>query len=79
MKLVVEPRGTIRCLYAETLPLAAFGKVQITRGSYVEPTADGQWLADLAPVSGPMLGPFELRSSALDAERHWLESHWLPS
>ena len=49
----------------------------IQRGSHVEPNERGQWLADLAPVGGPVLGPFRLRSEALEAERDWLEQHWL--
>jgi hypothetical protein len=77
MQLLVEPGGTIRCVYEEAIPLTALGQLTIARGSHVEPTADGQWLADLAPVSGPILGPFSLRSDALAAERTWLESNWL--
>ncbi len=77
MQIVVTPTGTIRCLYDETLDLHVFGQPEIQRGSHVEPTADGQWLADLAPVCGPVLGPFPLRSQALDAEREWLQSNWL--
>jgi hypothetical protein len=42
-----------------------------------EPDASGQWLADLAPVSGPILGPFAQRSEALAAESDWLARHWL--
>ena len=38
------------------------------RASHVEPDADGRWWADLSPVAGPRLGPFEVRSAALDAE-----------
>ena len=30
-----------------------------------------------APVGGPVLGPFDRRSEALEAERAWLEAHWL--
>ncbi len=77
MQLVVKQTGVIRCVYDETLVLAALGPLSITRGSHVEPTPDGQWLADLSPVQGPKLGPFILRSQALDAERDWLERHWL--
>lgn len=77
MQLVVEPQGGIRCLYSETLPLTTLGQVTITRGSHVEPTVDGLWLADLGPVDGPVLGPFPLRSDALAAEVAWLEQHWL--
>ncbi len=55
------------------------GSMNIQRGSHVEPTADGQWTADLSPVAGPVLGPFTLRTAALAAERQWLEEHWLIS
>lgn len=77
MQLVITPTGTIRCLYDEAIDLHAFGQPVISRGSRVEPTADGQWIADLSPVGGPSLRPFPCRSQALDAERQWLEEHWL--
>jgi hypothetical protein len=77
MQIVIAPTGSIRCVYDEALDLAALGPLSISRGSHVEPTANGQWLADLSPVMGPLLGPFDLRSQALAAERSWLEQHWL--
>lgn len=77
MQLVIDPAGAIRCLYSEELDLTALGKLQIARASHVEPTVNGQWVADLAPVGGPVLGPFATRSAALAAEVSWLESHWL--
>ena len=77
MQLVITPSGIIRCLYDESLDLHAFGQPNIQRGSHVEPTADGQWQADLSPVRGPILGPYALRSQALEAERAWLEANWL--
>ena len=77
MQLVVEPSGSIRCLYGEAIDLAALGPPVIRRGSHVEPGADGQWLCDLSPVAGPVLGPFGCRSEALAAEVDWLHSHWL--
>ena len=77
MQLIVDSCGVVRCLYDETLELACLGRLQISRGSHVEPNKEGQWLADLSPVAGPCLGPFEHRSQALDAERAWLEHHWL--
>lgn len=79
MQLVVQSNGAIRCVYDEQLDLQTLGQVSIQRGSHVEPTADGQWTADLSPVQGPMLGPFALRTEALAAERQWLEQHWLIS
>lgn len=77
MDLLIDPAGNARCVYDETIDLAALGSLAITRASHVEPTADGQWLADLTPVAGPLLGPFPSRSQALDAEAAWLEANWL--
>jgi hypothetical protein len=77
MQLVVEPGGRIRAIYDEQIDLAKFGQAVITRASHVEPDPDGRWRADLSPVGGPLLGPFDRRSQALEAERAWLETHWL--
>lgn len=77
MELVIQPDGTVRTIYDETIPLAALGSVNIQRASHVEPTTDGRWTADLLPVGGPLLGPFAHRSEALDAEQQWLLRHWL--
>ena len=77
MDIIITLTGTIRCLYDETLDLNTLGQPIIQRASRVEPTAAGHWLADLAPVQGPVLGPYLLRSQALDAERDWLVANWL--
>ena len=77
MELVIQSDGTVRTIYAETIELASLGAVDIQRASHVEPTTDGRWTADLSPVGGPLLGPFALRSEALDAEQQWLLRHWL--
>ena len=77
MVLVVAPGGQKHCLYDEALDLSAMGSVSIRRASHVEPDEHGQWWADLAPVQGPMLGPFLRRSEALKAEQVWLEEHRL--
>ena len=77
MQLVVQPGGTVHCLYGEELDLPQLGSLAIARGSHVEPDSSGQWTADMSPVHGPVLGPFPSRSDALTAERQWLETHWL--
>jgi hypothetical protein len=77
MQLIVAPDGSVRCLYDEVIDLAALGRLSITRASNVEPNATGHWLADLSPVAGPLLGPFDHRSDALRAEREWLEANRL--
>lgn len=77
MELVIDPSGAARCVYDEALPLASLGALTIQRASHVEPSEDGQWMADLTPVDGPILGPFDCRSEALAAEVAWLKTHWL--
>ena len=77
MDLIVHYDGRIVCVYSEALDLASLGSLTIRRASHVEPDALGQWLADLAPVGGPKLGPFSQRSCALAAEQVWLAEHWL--
>lgn len=77
MQLIVQSDGNVRCVYGETLDLTRLGQLTIERGSHVEPTATGEWTADLSPVNGPVLGPFANRSAALTAETDWLASHWL--
>jgi hypothetical protein len=77
MEIIVKPGGITNCIYSDGLPLAAIGKLTITRASHVEPREDGQWMADLSPVNGPTLGPFERRRDALAAEVEWLRTNWL--
>lgn len=77
MLLIVDARGTTRGIYGEAMDLARLGSLAIRRASFVEPDAHGRWWADLAPVGGPKLGPFDRRSAALAAEMNWLENQWL--
>ena len=77
MLLLIDPGGEVRCLYSEEIDLSSLGSLAIRRASHVEPDGKGGWWADLAPVGGPKLGPFDRRSEALDAERGWLEKNWL--
>jgi len=76
-ELVVSPAGVVRFVYDDAVDLNALGPVQIRRASAVEPDDAGQWWADLAPVEGPMLGPFARRADAVVAEVRWLAEHWL--
>lgn len=72
-QIVVSPVGEIKAIYAdELIPLFRSGKCSIARASSVEPTVDGRWTADLTPVRGPVLGPYETRREALDAEVSYL-------
>jgi hypothetical protein len=77
MQIIIDTHGTARCIYTEDIDLAAIGSPTITRASHVEPDQQGRWLADLGPVGGGVLGPYEIRSQALTAEQAWLEANWL--
>lgn len=77
MELIIGAGGAVRCVYDEAINLAQLGPLSIERASHVEPDAQGRWLADLSPVRGPVLGPFQLRSDALAAEVAWLREYWL--
>jgi hypothetical protein len=82
MKLIIGKNGNARFLYNDKLKkLTEQGKTKIPRASHVEPTEENgviNWYADLAPVSGPKLGPFTLREDALKAEAKWLEDNGIP-
>ncbi len=77
MILHVAQDGTTRCLYGEAIDLAALGQLEIRRVSHVEPDVSGRWRADLSPVGGPGLGPFDARSQAVAAEAAWIEEYVL--
>jgi hypothetical protein len=77
MELVVSHDGVIRFVYDERLDLSACGTPTIRRASQVEPQDGAGWSADLGPVDGPVLGPYPLRSMAINAEVEWLKSQWL--
>ena len=79
MELVVAVDGVARCIYDEALDLREIGRLQITRASHVEPDAEGYWWADMGPVDGPVLGPYDSRTEALQAERGWLEARVTPT
>ncbi|NBT75126.1 hypothetical protein EBZ80_25190 [bacterium] len=74
MNLYVRPNGTAQCLYDEKIPLGELGQLDIKRASHVEPDPDtpGEWLADMAPVGGPLFKGFKSRADALVAEAKWL-------
>ena len=67
MQLLIQPDGAVRCIYDEAINMSALGRVQIRRASHVEPDENGRWFADLSPVRGPRLGPFERRRGAVGA------------
>jgi hypothetical protein len=77
MDIIITVSGDGRCVYGEDIDLTTLGKLSIRRGSHVESTPDARWTADMSPVGGPILGPFQRWSEAIAAERDWLAEHWL--
>jgi hypothetical protein len=77
MEIVIHSDGVVNCVYGEAIQLGQLGQAKIRRASHVEPNEDGQWVADLSPVQGPQLGPYQNRTSALKAETGWLRNNWL--
>jgi hypothetical protein len=70
-RLVIDTDGSITFIYDDSLiDLFEEGTVSIKRVSHVEPD-EGQWYASI--IDGPILGPFPLRSQALDAEIDYLK------
>ncbi len=74
----IDAEGKLHCIWDDSLAdLFVLGTGQIRRASHVEPTAGGEWEADLSPVDGPLLGPFRTRKEALEAEVAWLKENYL--
>jgi hypothetical protein len=61
MEMVLDPKGSIRCLYGEALDLSSLGELRIQHASHGK-AAGAHWYADLSPVGGPKLGPLCGRS-----------------
>lgn len=76
--LVVKfsPDGQTQFIWNDKLKdLFNEGTGAIRRASHVEPTPEGRWVADLAPVGGPVLEAKDTRAEALEAEVAWLEAN----
>ena len=55
----------------------ALNTLATPNGSALLVLPQGRWWADLSPVKGPKLGPFNQRRDALTAETKWLDEDWL--
>ena len=84
--IIISADGlTIRHIYSDDLVEmdARLGFSETKRVSNVEPGyfTDGitRWFADMSPVGGPELGPFNTRAEALAVEVNWLERNNLPA
>jgi hypothetical protein len=80
-EIIVAPNGMLRFIYDDDVAsmLQDIGSLTITRASYVEPAEEGgRWMVDLAPVGGPVYGPYATRAEALAEEVGWIKSHSIP-
>lgn len=79
MEMEIRIKGNeIRFIHNDKLMnLSKMGSTNIKRASFVEPEG-AEWFADLSPVNGPKLGPFEKRQEALDAEVEYLLNNKIP-
>jgi hypothetical protein len=81
MKITVEVDGRIKFIYDDSVAevMQEVGTLEVKRASHVEfDNSDGFWWADMSPVGGPRMGPFNLRHTALEVERVWLEENGIP-
>lgn len=79
MIILVPLEGDVSLLYTEVIDLKKIGTITSNkRVSHVEPAPlePDRWCADMSPVNGPVLGPFDTRSEALQAEERWLEKNY---
>jgi hypothetical protein len=71
--------GEVRYIHSDSVHAALkphLSNNQPRRASHVEPTGPaGTWIADMSPMGGPSLGPFENRSDALVVEVDWLRTY----
>jgi len=76
MEITLLVGSQVHAIYSDDAAemLELVGNVSIARASHVEP-AQGGWSADMSPVGGPILGPFDRRGAAIDAEIAWLKEN----
>lgn len=75
--LKIDARGTVEFIYSDDLLFLGKGIPCTTkRASHVEPDGS-RWTADMSPIDGPVLGPFDTRSEALSAETDWINTYYL--
>ena len=72
--ILVSPSGKISMIYRDELgELLKQGNSETKRASFVEPSQNNTWEADLKSSNGPKLTGFNTRQEALDEEKQWLE------
>jgi hypothetical protein len=77
IKFAILKGGEIRFIHDDELrPILVEGTAHVQRASHVEPSIEGTtWTADMRPVGGGILGPFNTKQEALDAEVNYLNTN----
>lgn len=78
--IAVDENGCLQFIYDDALAFLLRGSdrtASVKRASHVEPNEQGKWTADMSPVGGPVLGPFDFRQEALTAETDWLMENYI--
>lgn len=71
--IAINPEGVATFVWSDELAkLKTEGNCKIERVSNVEPNDQSEWMADMMLISGPILGPFETRQEAIDAELRYI-------
>ena len=76
----ISSEGSMRFIYTDEFKHLLDGSISssIKRVSHVEPVSgELKWTADMSPINGPVLGPFDTRTEALEAEVDWLNKNYL--
>lgn len=79
----VEPGSELKqtaldWLWVSKDPQIADTVISINLTATLRPEYLTKWWADLLPVGGPVLGPFDTNTEALQAEVDWLKLHRIP-
>lgn len=80
MKIKINTNGTLNLVYTEDICVEELGKIDsIKRLFHVEPTQDNKWTAkvNIGTSECVVLGPYDKRSEALEAEVAWIEDNVL--
>lgn len=80
-KAVLEKLGAIETRRASHVePTSEISEEALKMlGASREQLPPDKWWADMLPVRGPVLGPFDTREEALSEEVVWLNAHGIPT
>ena len=77
MLINILPSGYVECLYTDKINLRNIGSLDVRRASNVEFDNNKQgWMVDIE-LDGAILGPFESREVAIQAEVEYIENNIL--